>query len=59
MSTVAGSSVAGYADGVGTVARFNAPSGIAVSSSGTVYVCDVNNNIIRSVSSSTGLILIH
>ncbi len=53
VTTLAGSpGVSGSADGVGTAARFNAPSGIAVSNVGTVYVADSYNHTIRVVSSS-------
>ncbi len=41
--------VLGSANGTGSVARFNAPSGTAVDSSGNVYVADTNNNAIRKV----------
>jgi hypothetical protein len=37
----------GNTDGVGPVARFNDPSGMAVNSAGIVYVADTNNNTIR------------
>ena len=53
-----GGSAAGVAsgsvDGTGSAAMFNNPSGIAVSSSGTVYVADRSNNLIRMIS-PTGL----
>jgi sugar lactone lactonase YvrE len=37
----------GSADGTGTTALFNQPSGIAVGPNGSVYVADTNNNTIR------------
>jgi len=40
VSTLAGSGTAGYKEGTGTVARFNNPLGVAVDSSGNVYVAD-------------------
>ena len=50
VSTFAGSpGNAGTADGVGSVARFNNPTGIAVDASGTVYVADTTNNLIRKI----------
>jgi len=53
VSTIAGTS-GGYADGPGTtVAKFNNPSGIAVDSSGNLYVADTDNHQIRKVSIST------
>lgn len=42
----------GFADGPGTVARFRAPTGIDIDSSGTLYVADYNNNAIRIISPS-------
>ena len=45
----AGSS--GSADGTGSAARFNAPSGVAVDSAGNVYVADTLNHTLRKVTS--------
>ena len=39
----------GFADGTGTAARFDQPTGVAVDAGGTLYVCDRNNNRIRKV----------
>jgi len=51
VSTLAGSSgVAGIADGSGT-ALFNQPHGIAIDSSGTVYVSDALSHTIRKITS--------
>ena len=49
VSTVAGSTVSGYVDGVGTVAKFNNPTGISVDSTGNVWVTDFSNNMIRKI----------
>ena len=49
VSTVAGTGTAGYADGTGATAQFNAPYGVAVDGSGTVYVADQSNQRIRVV----------
>lgn len=49
VSTVAGSRWVGVADGVGTAAHFRGPAGIAVNSSGQIYVSDRANNTIRRI----------
>ena len=50
VTTLAGSAPAsGSADGTGSAARFNKPGGVAVDSSGNVYVADRNNHTIRKV----------
>ena len=51
VSTIAGST-AGLVDGVGAAAKFNYPLYLAVSSQGSIFVTDMNNNRIREVSSS-------
>ena len=52
ISTLAGSGVDGFANGQGTNAAFNSPSGIAVDSSGNVYVADTMNDRIRKITPS-------
>lgn len=42
----------GNANGVGNAARFNHPAGVAVSASGSVYVADTPNQIIRKITSA-------
>jgi sugar lactone lactonase YvrE len=50
VSTLAGSAgTPGSADGVGSNARFNHPSGIAVDSAGNLYVADTDNHTIRKL----------
>src|SRR5262249_1899944 len=51
VSTYAGSLTAasGYADGVGTAARFARPWSLAIDATGTVYVSDTDNHAIRKI----------
>ncbi len=52
VSTFAGSAGSnGIADGSGALALFNSPQGVAVDSSGTVYVADTWNHTIRKITS--------
>ena len=51
VSTLAGSVSFFFADGIGTGASFNKPSGVAVDTSGNVYVADTNNHRIRKITS--------
>lgn len=51
VTTIAGNT-SGYADGFGTNARFNSPSGIAVDISGNIYVADLFNQRIRKITNS-------
>ncbi len=39
----------GSSDGAATVARFNAPQGVAVDGNGNVYIADSGNNTIRKI----------
>jgi sugar lactone lactonase YvrE len=49
VSTLAGSGLTGGADGIGTAASFNRPSGIAIDTSGNLYVADNLNHSIRKI----------
>jgi sugar lactone lactonase YvrE len=52
VTTLAGSGVAGYADGAGTAAAFNYPARLTVDTLGNVYVADGYNNCIRRINSA-------
>ena len=52
VTTLAGSGVAGFADGIGATAQFDSPRGIAVDTDGNVYVADAYNNRIRKITPS-------
>ena len=53
VSTLAGSpGLSGSADGTGSAARFNNPTGVAVDSAGNVYVADTGNGAVRRISGS-------
>lgn len=55
VTTLAGDGTPGYIDAVGSAARFNEPSGLAVDSNGKIYVADAYNHVIRTVT-STGVV---
>jgi sugar lactone lactonase YvrE len=53
VTTLAGTAnQSGYVDGTGTAARFTSPAGVAVDSTGNLYVADTGNHIIRKISAS-------
>jgi RHS repeat-associated protein len=58
ITTVAGTGEAGYQGdgGPATVAELAYPAGVAVDGSGNIYIADSDNNAIRKVTVSTGLI---
>ncbi len=55
VTTMAGSTSAGAANGVGTAATFNAPSGITTDGT-TLYVADSKNNLVRTIDIVSGAV---
>jgi sugar lactone lactonase YvrE len=53
-TTFAGTGAAGYAGdtGLATAATFKAPKAVAIDTSGSVYISDTGNNVIRKVTSN-------
>lgn len=49
VTTFAGGGAAGSADGTGTAAHFNYPTGVASDANGYIYVADFSNNRIRKI----------
>jgi uncharacterized protein (TIGR03437 family) len=58
ITTVAGNGTAGYSGdgGPATSAALRLPNGVAVDSSGNLYIADTSNSRIRKVTASTGVI---
>jgi trimeric autotransporter adhesin len=58
ISTVAGNGTEGYSGdgGPATSAELNAPSGVALDGAGNIYIADSDNNRVRKVTASTGVI---
>jgi sugar lactone lactonase YvrE len=58
ISTVAGNGTAGYnGDNISAInAELNSPGGVAVDTAGNIYIVDSNNDRIRKVTVSTGII---
>src|SRR6266850_1210316 len=55
VSTLAGSTGPGWADGPATEARFHTPSGVVVGSSGHIFVTDTANDVVRIID-TTGMV---
>jgi sugar lactone lactonase YvrE len=56
ITTVAGNGSAAYAGdgGLATSAELNSPTGVALDSTGNLYIADSNNNRVRKVTAATG-----
>jgi streptogramin lyase len=59
IKTVAGTGTAGYSGdhGLATAALLSGPVGIAVDSSGNLFIADLANNVVREVKAATGRIV--
>jgi arabinan endo-1,5-alpha-L-arabinosidase len=57
VSVLAGTAGAsGSADGTGSAARFHGPQGLAIDGAGNLYVADTNNDTIRKIILSNGVV---
>lgn len=56
VSTVAGSGTAGGADGTGTAAQFNEPSGMALDAAGNLYIAEAKGYRVRKMNLVTGVV---
>ncbi len=54
VSTLAGSGIQSYSEGIGSNAAFKAPTGLSVDASGNVFVADLYDNRIRKVTAAGG-----
>ena len=52
VSVFAGSDSAGSADGIGTLANFNGPTGQAIDTNGNLFIADALNHLIRKITPS-------
>ena len=52
VTTLAGGSGSGTTDGTGTAAKFHEPRAIAIDGSGTLFVADYENHMVRKVTSA-------
>ncbi|MBE7499156.1 MAG: PQQ-binding-like beta-propeller repeat protein [Verrucomicrobiales bacterium] len=52
VSTLAGSGVAGHADGPGATAQFDQPLGVGVDGAGTVYVVEAGSHCVRKITAA-------
>lgn len=58
ITTVAGNHKQGYSGdgGPATSAELHSPNGVAVDSSGNLFIADLNNNVVRKVAAGSGII---
>ena len=50
MEVLAGSGIAGFADGAGAAAQFNNPHGVAADGEGSIIIADAGNHRVRKIS---------
>lgn len=55
VTTIAGSSLSGSTNGIGSAAKFNYPVGIAIDTTGNLFVSETGNDDIRKLTSSNPL----
>jgi sugar lactone lactonase YvrE len=59
-TTVCGTAADAFGDGcAATAAKLNAPEAVAIDTTGSVYIADTGNNIIRKVNPGTGIITLY
>ena len=51
-TTLAGKTGLGVADGIGSLAQFNRPQGVAIDRAGNLYVADTQNHTIRKITAA-------
>ncbi len=56
VSTLAGSGSISSANGIGVAAGFSSPSGVAVSSNGTLFIGDFGNSLVRTINLTTSAV---
>ncbi len=49
VTTVAGTRIPAFTDGIASAARFNQPTGIAIDADGNLYIADSGNNRVRKI----------
>lgn len=58
VTTIAGSGMGGFINGLGSAASFNGPYGIAMDNTGSLYVAEWNNHSIRKLTGTSASIIL-